>query len=125
MNARQIKFLEAVESKQAVQVIARVVDYRSGIEEGQRWLDECPATIEPGSCGVDVKGHRHDDNEICANFYDDDFGQGCRLKDYIREKHKVENLKWMSAMLDYYWLNGIQGEGLSFLKESGFVPSYE
>lgn len=125
MNARQIKFLEAVESKQAVQVIARVVDYRSGIEEGQRWLDEFPATIEPGSCGVDVKGHRHDDNEICANFYDDDFGQGCRLKDYIREKHKVENLKWMSAMLDYYWLNGIQGEGLSFLKESGFVPSYE
>ena len=121
----QIKFLEAAEHNGTCQVIARAVNHESAIEEGQRRRDEFPAILEPTGCGVDVTGHRHNDHQICDNWYEDDLTHGCRVKDYVREKHKIESLRWMPTMLDYYWLNGIQGDGLLFLSGTGFVVSYE
>jgi hypothetical protein len=108
-------------------VIARDVDHTSAISGERSHLDSERTNFEPGSCGVDISGYRHDDNDRCDNWITDELsGDGeCRVKAYVCRLRAIQSLEWMPAMLDYWWLNGIGKEGFGFLKISGFVLSYE
>jgi hypothetical protein len=44
-----------------------------------------------------------------------------RLDDLVRLK---EESKWLPAMLEYYWQNGIGGRGIKFLESAEFIKKY-
>lgn len=73
----------------------------------------------PFECEVDIMGVRHPaDSHYPTKFNSrtiqrrDDL---CRLK---------EESRWLPAMLEYYWQNGIGGRGIQFLESSEFIKKY-
>ena len=106
-------------------VIARAIDPANEIVNRERLLDEGTTFRDPTICGVDIMGRRHDNDQPCENWEEDDFGSGCMIEGYTRSKQEIDILKWTPAMLDYYWQSGIGKNGFEFLDSSGFVLSYE
>ncbi|KAI9708540.1 MAG: hypothetical protein M1828_002983, partial [Chrysothrix sp. TS-e1954] len=71
VGVEHMKFLEARRDGQAFLVIANKVNNANAITERQRSIDQIPAFDEDSSCGVDIKGIRHDDKRRCDNWYED------------------------------------------------------
>lgn len=82
--------------------------------------------IEPGECGVNIKGHRHDDG-LCANATWDQESEEehCKVKHLDYLDLKQDEYKWLTPMFEFYWQNGNDKKGMSFLQAAGFITSYE
>ena len=102
------------------------MDNHTAIAKRRQRLDGIPPSNEaPYDCDVDLQGNRCN-SIVCTNQYDDDQPRsGCRVIDYFRVLQEIENLRWMPAMLDYYWRDGLSGDGLKFFLNSGFLTTYE
>ena len=77
-------------------------------------------------CGVDVMGRFHGESGKCTDLQWDDIHDETyciheRLHDLEQGR---ESLVWLSAMLEHYWQNGVENEGITFLDKAGFETTY-
>jgi hypothetical protein len=100
----------------------------------ERWTKRLDQAIEKAwkevtdshECPLDIMGNYHDEKNLCCNRGFDELGQWyCRMG-HVRalERQREANL-WLSSMLEFYWQNGIESKAIEFLRETGFVTSYE
>lgn len=80
---------------------------------------------DPSSCGVDIKGKRHDDTIACPNQLCDETGcMICTVKERQKLASRLKSIIWTPAVLDLFWQNGIRKEDMRILEEAGLVWSY-
>jgi hypothetical protein len=70
-------------------------------------------------CEVDIMGVRYPADDHCPAR--SNYRKIQRLDDLCRLK---EESKWLPAMLEYYWQNGIGGRGIKFLESTEFLQKY-
>jgi hypothetical protein len=81
--------------------------------------------IEPLTCGIDVNGKSHEDCFYCPNATYDDLNRlYCKAEKTRELRQQRSNYTWLPSMLEYYWQNGIDEDGLAFLRSVGFVHLY-
>lgn len=81
--------------------------------------------LEPWSCGVDIKGKRHEDGIECPNGITDEMGDYiCKVKERQKLAYRLHELRWTPTLLDFYWQRGIRKEDMAFLEAAGLVWSY-
>ena len=83
--------------------------------------------IEYGKCGINIKGQRHCDEDPCANAtWDTEVDEEyCKVKRLDGLYFSHDKYKWLAPLSEYYWQNGIDKDGITFLKTARFVTSYE
>jgi hypothetical protein len=94
------------------------------------WLDQVidleAHDLEPFECGIDINGKTHDDCFDCPNStYNELNGLYCKVEEARRLRQQQSNYRWLPSMLKYYWQNGVDEDGLAFLRRVGFVHSYK
>lgn len=78
----------------------------------------------------DINGQRHLGHdgvvyEYCEN-EDEDWNQGgCAVHGQAILEYKIQACRWTSTMLDYFWENGVEEDGLKFLESGQFILRYE
>ncbi len=72
------------------------------------------------ACEVDIMGMRYPADSQSPPT-ESSYRKIRRLDDLIRLK---EESKWLPAMLEYYWQNGIGGRGIKFLESTEFIKKY-
>jgi hypothetical protein len=73
--------------------------------------------IKNGEYGIDVEGRRHGDKGPCANITWDREGEEeyCKIKHLDELDRKHDKYKWLAPIFEYYWQNGINKNGITFL----------
>lgn len=56
--------------------------------------------------------------------YDELEGEYCIDEHVMELSQRKDNAEWLPSMLEFYWQNGIDDKGLTFLKTNNFVVSY-
>jgi hypothetical protein len=87
------------------------------------WVD-VPIRGDPWECAPDAEGRRHAPDHQCANWIENDYGEGCGVNGRRKAEIELETLEWTPTLLDYYWEHGIEGSGMPFLKKAKFVVPY-
>jgi hypothetical protein len=71
-------------------------------------------------CEVDIMGMRYPADSQSPST-ESSYRKIRRLDDLVRLK---EESKWLPAMLEYYWQNGIGSRGIKFLESTEFIKKY-
>ncbi|KAH7121404.1 hypothetical protein EDB81DRAFT_913581 [Dactylonectria macrodidyma] len=84
--------------------------------------------IDPFECGMDVNGQldKACRESKCRNTaYNEQEDLFCRVYKFQKFSRRRSDYIWLPSMLKYYWQNGVDGRGLAFLSNAGFVHSYK
>ena len=102
-------------------------DYSSELAWYDRPKEQLLEEIKDSTdCGVDVMGRIHSVSRVCSNTHWDEI-QGetyCTVERMYDLEQGRNNLIWLPGMLEYYWQNGVQDEGIIFLHKAGFITTY-
>lgn len=102
-------------------------DYSSELAWYDRPKEQLLEEIKDSTdCGVDVMGRIHSVSRVCSNTRWDEI-QGetyCTVERMYDLEQGRNNLIWLPGMLEYYWQNGVQDEGIIFLHKAGFINTY-
>jgi hypothetical protein len=71
-------------------------------------------------CEVDIMGTRYPADSQSPGT-EISYRKIRRVDDLVRLK---EESKWLPAMLEYYWQNGVGGRGVKFLESTEFIKKY-
>ncbi|KAL4819761.1 hypothetical protein BDW67DRAFT_154087 [Aspergillus spinulosporus] len=126
-----IRFMGYNPEKNEIHVVVTDFDYKGK----QRELDEAISLLlkndyVPFECGVNITGENDCANEqyvLCPNtlFDDDDDTPYCAVQRIQQLSLRRDNYRFLASMLEYYWQNGIEDEGIRFLKKSEFITTYK
>ena len=123
-NIDQINFCSGRPDKSGFEVLWRSDESLAEMQDLRESLEN-DWNLEPGECGVDIEGKRHEDSIHCANSSFDDYN-GIIFK--VKEKRKLScrlnALRWLPALLDFHWRNGFDEEGIELLERTGLVWFY-
>lgn len=87
------------------------------------WEDITPKG-DPWACAPDAEGKRHAPDHRCANWDENDYGEGCEVGGRRKAQIRLETFEWTPTLLDHYWEHGIEGSGMEFLATANFVYRY-
>jgi hypothetical protein len=68
----------------------------------------------------------HGDHYYCSNIsYNELNGVYCKVAEINRLGQQQSDYTWLRSMLEYYWQDCVDEDGLAVLRRVGFVHSYE
>jgi hypothetical protein len=119
----QVRFVNVNMASNEVEVVIKDFDHASVEAEMDRNIDQTlngkgnPFEFE---CEVDIMGMRYSADSQSPST-ESSYRKIRRLDDLVRLK---EESKWLPAMLEYYWQNGIGWRGVKFLESTEFTKKY-
>ncbi|KAL9638748.1 MAG: hypothetical protein Q9164_001365 [Protoblastenia rupestris] len=120
----EIKFYSGSQQKQGFRVLWRPNSQSELVHDLEVSLRK-EWDFEPLSCGVDIKGKRHEDGTECPNRICDEISNWiCKVKERRKLARRLNELKWTPTFLDFYWRYGIRKEDMALLETAGLVWSY-
>lgn len=129
VGVKEVKMRLVSHDKQHKVMHAVIIDFDYSSELA--WYDRPKEQLleeikDSTDCGVDVMGRIHSVSRVCSNSHWDEI-QGetyCTVERMYDLEQGKNNLIWLRGMLEYYWQNGVQDEGMIFLHKAGFITTY-
>ena len=77
------------------------------------------------SCGIDVNGVIHPDNQRCPNeCWDEHDGTYCPVKRIVQLKLERQRVRCVEQMLQFFWETKSPTNCLDYLRSNGFLCTY-
>ena len=111
-------------TKHGYHVIVNPVQHADIVANAKASFDDVLIRGDSWGCAPDSEGKRHAADHRCANWSENDCGEGCEVGVRRKAQIRLETLKWTPTLLDHYWEHGIEGPGMEFLATANFVWSY-
>jgi len=127
----QMRFLNFNKESNEIEVVTMDFDHGSvarSIDNLIMSTTERPSieNVAIDECGVDIMGRTHHDSSCYNERYDELRDEMyCIIERSREETRRKMDEEWLPPMLGFYWQNGIENRGLDFLRNTGFIVSYE